>query len=269
MDKASLLAKFAATREEKLLFAHLLDLAERAATHNRLLSGDFLTEAEGNTAQSLLRAAGFSSFFLFGGFPDAERTCPVFLPDYLTRKEVEASPSLAGLLFLSLSVSKYDEAAASFTHRDLLGALMALGVDRNRVGDIRAEGPLAVAVIRESVADYLTENLKKVGRFPVTVEIREDCGALPEQRFEEGFGTVASLRLDAVVAEVFRLSRSEASEAIRRELVALSGLPLCRPDAPVKEGDRLSLRGKGKVVIGETDGLSKKGRIRFKYKRLK
>jgi RNA-binding protein YlmH len=75
------------------------------------------------------------------------------------------------------------------------------------------------------------------------------------------------MRLDAVISSIFSVSRSAACDAINGGLVGVNGIAVIKPDRTVNEGDKLSLRGKGKAIIDSVGGFSKKGRIRFSYRR--
>ena len=242
MDKASLINRYAKTPEQRVMFAHILDLALRSENRNTVESGNFLPESDADTVSDMLRSAGIRNYILFGGCDGAERKCPVFLPDYLTENDITDSPTLAGIAFATAEVNRFDLDRADFTHRDCLGALMGLGIERETVGDIVCSGGKAVIVLKTGVA-----------------ELDDDSVELSD--------TVASMRLDAVCASVFRLSRGAAAEAVGRGLVAVNGSEASKPDAQVTEGDKISLRGKGRAVIGKTAGTSKKGRIRFEYKK--
>jgi RNA-binding protein YlmH len=89
----------------------------------------------------------------------------------------------------------------------------------------------------------------------------------PKRDFIEGYDTVASMRLDAVTASIFKLSRGSAADAIGGGLAAVNGVAVTKPDLAVKAGDKISLRGKGKAVVDAVEGLSKKGRIRFRFRK--
>ena len=267
MDKASLINRYAKTPEQRVMFAHILDLALRSENRNTVEAGNFLPESDVNTVSDMLRSAGIHNFILFGGYDGAERKCPVFLPDYLTENDITDSPALAEIAFATAEVNRFDLDRADFSHRDCLGALMGLGIERETVGDIVCSGGKAVIVLKTSVVELVKNELDSIGRFRVTVSVDDTAVIERHDDCEELSDTVASMRLDAVCASVFRLSRDAAAEAVGRGLVAVNGSEAVKPDAQVTEGDKISLRGKGRAVIGKTAGTSKKGRIRFEYKR--
>ncbi len=267
MDKTTLVERYASTPEQKILYSHLLDLMLRAENRNVVTVSGFLTEAEASGAEGLLRAAGCRDVLFFGGYPEAERKCAVFLTDYCDAEAVQEMPSLAELIFVEAKVNKFDEGEANFSHRDVLGSLMGLGIERDVIGDIMAEGGTAVMVAKSSIADFLKDNLTKIGRYRVGVILHDTYDIVPKTDFLEGYDTVASLRLDAVTASIFKTSRGMAVDAIGGGLVTVNGVVVTKADLTVKEADKIAFRGKGKAVVDALDGLSKKGRIRFRYRR--
>ena len=113
-----------------MLISHLLDLQEKCRAKNVIQSSDFLTPEERAEAERQLINA-----FFFGGFGDAERTCAIFLPDYISKEEVVSDPAIAGISGVKISLSAYDIDGKT-GHRDVLGALMNIGIRREVTGDI-------------------------------------------------------------------------------------------------------------------------------------
>lgn len=269
MDKTSLVDRYSGDPEQRVLLSHLYDLMLRSHDRNLLTVSDFLTERDRRAAEAMLTACGCRNALFYGGYPEAERTAALFLPEYLSEEQITAEPSLAELAFLELKVNRFEASAADLSHRDVLGALMGLGIERDVIGDIVSYGDRAVIVVREKAVPFLTEHLTKVGRYKVDVTVFERYAITPTVDYIEGSDTVASMRLDAVAAAVFSLSRSDASAAIGGGLVLLNGAPVTKADRAVGEGDKISMRGKGKVVIDRIDGRSKKGRLRFRFRKYK
>ena len=147
-------------------------------------------------------------------------------------------------------------------HRDYLGAALGLGIGRESLGDIRIDGETAHVFCLPTVEPLLLEELKKVGRYGVTVSpcVLGEVPA-PTVRTKGLSFTVKSLRLDAVTGAMFGLSRTAAAEQIRLGAVSLNYSVCDRTDAPVKEGDVLSLRGRGKGRLRAVTGRSKKDRL--------
>ena len=124
-------------------------------------------------------------------------------------------------------------------------------------------------MIKKSVLSFVLNSLEKIGRYPVEVKECPDMVFERKDDFEELVDTVASMRLDSVVASAFSLSRSVASDKILAGLVQVNGLTSKKADSEVEEGDKISLKGLGKVHLLKTDGFSRKGRIRIVFRKYK
>ena len=265
MDKNALINRFAENDGEKIKFAHIIDLAQRCEKRNIATSTAFLTEGERARVEMLLGGLGFLNFAFWGGYEDAERTTAVFLPEYIDK----ADNDTADITFVGVEVDKFNKNDAEFSHRDILGSLMGLGIEREAVGDIVAKGGEGHFVLRKSVLPFVLESLEKIGRYPVKVKERPHMTFERKDDFEEKSDTVASMRLDGIVASVFSLSRSTACEKISAGLVQVNVIVLKKTDSDVKEGDKISLKGQGKALLLKTDGFSRKGRIRIVYRKNK
>ena len=260
MDKKSLLDRAARTAQERVLLAHVLDQCERSRKRNAPAHTDFLSPSEARAAEDLLHAAAVhGGYVFFGGYERAERRMLCFLPDW--QDEPDAEDCVAALR----ARWRADEA---LTHRDLLGSLMALGVVRGKIGDILVSPGAADVLVRADAADYLLREWTGAGRVRFRAErIALDALAVPELKVREIRDTVATLRLDAVTATGFSMSRAKAAELIASGRVQLNHRETVKPDAPVREGDVVSARGLGKFELAGVGGLSKKGRTAILVRR--
>ena len=250
------------TEDERLL-AHARDLLQTAANDGYLTHTAFLDLHQRSVLQALQRETGRDTdLFFFGGYPDAERTVALFVPRFFETETPEAlfsaQPELQMLSLLRFEKDRF----SSLSHRDYLGALMGLGIKRELLGDILVDETGAFLVCLESVAAFLLEHLRSAGRATLTGR-KADFFELSqrEEKFTEQFASVASLRLDCVLGAAFGLSRTRASQAIEGGNVYLNSVQTLKPDAHVNTGDKLVLRGKGKAVLFEVRGESKKGRV--------
>ena len=210
----------------------------------------FMTEREQALAENHLRSAGFSSYSFFGGYESAERKVLGLFPF-----DEEPFP-ICGVEF---SFRKSDKLG----HRDFLGALMSLGVERETVGDILVEDGRCVVFLKEEIKDYVTSQIFKIGNVGVKIS-DADFSSLPKGRgFEEKDYTVSSLRLDAVVAAVTGLSREKTKNLILSGSVALNHMDCQNISQSVSERDTLTVRGRGKFVINGVLGETKKHRLRI------
>ena len=229
-------------------------------------NGDFLTLEQQSQAMSFFRNNASRGAFLYGGYEDAERRIPLFMPDYMeVRNEAEAleffakNPEECPLVILRISVPRQEKVALS--HRDYLGALMAEGIRREKVGDILVHPDGAQIIALREMVEYLKDSLTSVGRASIRTEIlgidRVDPGQIIKK--EMSFN-VPSPRLDNVISAVFGISRKSASEAISRGIVFVDGVEMSKPDIKPREGQKLVLRGKGKAIYMGVTGNSRKGR---------
>ena len=256
------------TDDERLL-AHARDLKTQCADNSMLTHTAFLDLHQRTTLKPLEKEQSrYVRTYYYGGYPDAERTVAVFLPAFFEADDVEVffdtQPDENPLTLLRLDKDRFH----ALTHRDVLGALMGLGIKRELLGDIVTDDGGAYVVCLKKAVAFLKEHLTKVGRASVTVKeaLLSDL-TQREAAFEERFASVASLRLDSVLGAAFSLSRTKAAEAIERGVVFLNAVQTFKPDAHVDEGDKLVLRGAGKVILSEVRGESKKGRIHIVLRR--
>ena len=148
------------------------------------------------------------------------------------------------------------------THRDFLGSLMGSGVARETVGDICVGKGQCDFFVTAEVSPYLLQNFTNAGRTKFRLaQIPLAEASIPQSEVKIIKDTLASLRLDGVVSVGFRVSRGLASQAISAGKVSVDGLPCEKPDKPVAEGCKISLRGSGKIKLEKVNGQTKKGRI--------
>lgn len=253
MSKADIIKK-AATTEEKLMLSHMYDLYVKSDRINQPAFSDFLTPFECRRVEECFYGESLVSFF--GGYDDAERKIAVFGqfdPDYHTYPLVKLRIH-----------SKNKEVSG---HRDYLGSILSLGIDRSRIGDIVIFDTYAIVFCMEDMADYIIYNLKKVNNNNVIIEpYYEELVFDDNKRFKEEDFTVSSLRLDCVVSAFTKKSRTMASEFIREKRVFLNYAIGENPSQKISSGDVISVRGIGKGKIYTDNILTKKGRIHIKIK---
>lgn len=257
MTKKELLDRCARSGEERVLLARVLDKLELAQNRGVPAHTPFLSPGEGVSVTDLLNAWGRPRHLFWGGYEGAERTVCVFLPDWQEEEDFLADPE-GPLAAVEAAFPKN----ASLSHRDILGSLMGLGITREKLGDILlpGEGRCQVVALREGAAILLSQ-WEGAGRWKV--KCREiplwELAPKPAQ-VKTIRDTVATPRLDAVLASGFSLSRSKATAYISAGKVAVNHRECLKGDKQVEEGDVLTCRGLGKCVVKEVPGQSKKGR---------
>lgn len=189
----------------------------------------------------------------YGGYAEAERVILMNLPDYAFLQDQNP-----------LTVIRAEKApgAKPLTHRDYLGSLLGLGIKRERIGDILVREDGADIIVLSEIADFILTHYGKAGCVSLNLTQRPiDDLIVPKAERKPVKDTVASLRLDNIIASAFGLSRGKAAEAIGRGLVFVNHVETTKPDFLLKEGDNLTLRGKGKACLTEVGGKSRKDRL--------
>lgn len=242
---------------DELIVSKIEDKIRQCRDGWYVTSTSLLDSHEQALAKQVMMHSADVRTFLWGGYEGAERRMLVCVPSGIPMSDEEA---VEGLLEV-LRVSK-PAISRELSHRDYLGAMLGLGIDRRMTGDILVRDDGADIIILPEIADFLLEEFIQAGRTHVSRELKPLSELiLPEVRTQIIRDTVPSARLDTVIASAFRLPRSKASEAIRGGIVSVDHIECLKPDAKVEEGSVLVLRGKGKAVLKEIGGESKKGRI--------
>lgn len=253
--------------ELEALWARLEDLCRRAE-RGEMAYGAFLSPRELHYASAYLRRKGVA-FADYGGYVGAERRRLYLLPDYMETSEENIS--FDGLLAsfgmdteiraLKIEGSGY----RTLTHRDFLGSMLGLGLDRGVIGDLVVDsesGKWAIAFCDRAIAKFLEQELEKVANDKVRVTPAGEW-KLPPRRFAPIHDTVASPRLDCVVAALCGISREKAREAVCGGLVEIDFESEERPDRSVDSVELISVRGYGRFRILSLRDQTRKGRIRM------
>lgn len=259
-DKKTLLDRVAAMGENRVLLARILDKCTQCETRNVPTHTDFLSPAQQCTAEDLLRAAHTAQrYVFFGGYAEAERKMLFFLPDWADAPDADGAMAfLRGAFHESESPS----------HRDFLGSLTGFGIMREKIGDILVSACSADVIVSAELAPHLLREWNSAGRTPLRVSaITAEELIVPEKTCKIVRDTVAALRLDAVIAAALGMSRAKACDLIRAGRVQKDYRECTKADAPVRQGDVISVRGVGKFELSEVGGLSKKGRTALLIRR--
>lgn len=244
--------------EELLLKKRIAELKKRAEFTDTAEFTDFLTLSEAETARSVLNG---TNHLFYGGFDGAERQMLCIAPD-----TVELTPELFPLCGMRIT-PKSPRFAEELTHRDVLGSVLGLGLERSVIGDIYLKEKEAYLLCAERIAPFLAEQLVQVRHTGVICRVSTAEAEEFVREFRLVTRTVAANRIDAVVAAAFGISRGSSASAISGGRVFVNGRETTAPSTAVKEGDVISLRGTGKVRLKEIGGLTKKGRIQVALER--
>lgn len=253
IEKKKLLQQMS-SEEDKIIISRLYDLA-RSARGGWRASGFFLDPAK---CSRVLTWFGDCEPVLWGGYEGAERNMVSF-------GDADARLERFPIGAVQLTPSAVWEAS----HRDVLGAVMGLGIDRAKIGDILVTEQQAVLFCDKLLSEFLAEQLCSVGRYRVkTREVFLNQVKVPPKKYQELTDTVASLRADCVIAAIYSLPRGKAQEAIASGRVTVNWEEMTSMSLELKEGDVVSLRGMGRSELIKIGGLSRKGRIFISAKRL-
>lgn len=240
--------------EQIELIKRISDLALRCDRNGCLTHSAFLTPAECYLLETRKLPVGEAKLVFSGGRDDCERKVAFFLPYYLQETDFDI-----GEIIKAVKIRSYFGKPG---HRDYLGAVLGLGIERDRIGDLLLFDDTAYLFCLSSVVSVLLRELEKVGRISVkTEQIALTDVPVSERKTKKITFTVKSLRLDAVTGDLFGVSRTLAAELIREGAVTLNYTICEKVDAPVKEGDTLSVHGKGKGRISQIGGRSRKDRL--------
>lgn len=235
--------------EGQALRVRLDELARRAGERWQSVCSRFLAQEERELARRCAGENGVEAAF-DGGWEGAERVQCCFFP-------ADGEPAFTGRW---LRVA-WNPRFGTVDHRALLGSLMSLGMEREMLGDLVIQEGCAYVRAMPELAQRLPMELSRVGGTTVTVQPLEEAPALTPPKGTELRDTVASLRLDSVLASGLRASRSRAAEWIRQGLVQVNHQPTERTDYLLKAGDLLSVRGFGRVRLQEAGAPTRKDRI--------
>ena len=244
--------------EQDLCKKKLIDLSKQANRKGIVLFSDFLNLNELNIYhqnKNLFETKTEVS----RGVPFAERQIVAFIPDALYYDWQYP------ISFLQI-IPSYPKFAEKLGHRDILGSLMNLGIDRAKIGDIFICDDKYFLICEESIASYFMDNLDKI-RHTIVKLVPVSADSLDQQQsIEEKDGIISSNRLDSIIASVYRFSRSRALELFKAEKVFVNGKCMQNPSYRCREEDIISVRGFGRFVFEKETGETNKGRTKIHYK---
>jgi len=225
---------------EKILAQKIKDKIENVQKYNSPQVTDFLDPYQQRFAESFLKSRDDLTYLTYGGYSSAERAKIAVMPKNWLAEAVDLK-----ITFLNIRGSfKFKDVS----HRDFMGAILNLGLKREKIGDFIIEENAAKVAVDSLAASFIINNLKQVNNVSVTVkEISCDEVVVQPEKAKDIKGTVASLRLDAVASLGFGYSRSKIVNVIKADQVKLNWQRANDPASQVKKGDVISLRGRGRI----------------------
>ena len=240
------------TQDDKKWLSRIEDLSDASAAQKTPKFTKFCDERLLYVFNERAPKSKDCRILIWGGFEESERAVIGFFPDF-----IEPDSSMFPISLLKIT------GASGLSHRDFLGSLLGLGINRDMIGDILVSEDLCYVFVYDTIKDFVLLNLIKVASKHVSVCEEDSISALPPKKYEELRGTVSSVRLDCVVSLLARKSRSDTQNLISSERVFLNHSVCTSSSAKLKENDVISVRGFGKARLVAICEETRKGRIRI------
>ena len=245
---------------DKLLAAKLGDMVSRCERDGCPVFSSFLDEHQCALAQQwCARNCGGLRYMLSGGYDGARRRILAVYPDYCEDLITDEFPFVC----LTFTFRKEDK----LSHRDFLGSFMGMRLKREAVGDIVVSEGITQAFVTQVAARLITSETVKIGRVGVKITGDRPFELEQAQQYKEISGTVASLRLDCVVAMAANISREKAAALIRSDKVEVNHFLPSGISHELREGDVLSIRGSGRFILSGIGGETKKCRVHINLRK--
>ena len=253
-------------KDDKILLAQILDKVEMVEKKNKIEYTDFLDLAQIELLQKFINKIKLYNYMIYGGFEQAERKIFVIYPDKFNSVVVEKN--LSNIIQI-IRIELPDDLKGKYTHRDYLGAVIKLGIERKKIGDIIVDQNGADIIADKDVVKFLIDNLGSLTRFSKsTISVQNIEGLRPvEIKKEELEIIVSSMRLDNVISELARCSRNKALDIINTERVFINFECETKKTKQVKTGDMITIRGKGRFFVKEIIGQTRSGRTVIKIEK--
>lgn len=239
---------------------HIRDLAKRCYQTNMYTFSDFLALGDLSDFLELEREFSYVPYSVWGGNEACERKMIRFGSEDMLGYE-EAFPIVA--LEIKPVIDKFSD---DLNHRDFLGAIMNLGIERDTLGDLFVRDNKAILFCESKMSEYIKDNLYKIRHTQVKVSEISDIDSLTVSEKKEMSVSVASERIDGVISHVFNLSRSESATMFATGKIFLNGRLMENESRKLIPGDIVSVRGYGKFEFSEFGGISRKGKQYVKVK---
>lgn len=235
---------------EKLIIAKLDDKIRNCKTKNKIVNTEFLNLYQKQIIQKRLNELKIKNYIFYGGFEEAESKVLILFPEKLEKEIVEKS---LDNIINAIKVTLPNELKSKYKHGDYLASLMRLGLVRERIGDIIVYEDEAYIIALKENAEYIKNSLKEFTKFKKAeieiIKLEEINSKLPEM--EEIVIHTSSMRLDSVVSEIAKCSRSKADELIKNERVSINCKYEYKSSKQVNVGDVIIVRGSGKYIVND------------------
>ena len=258
MNKIELLKDYK-KQEDKMCLSQVLDKIEFSSTREKIEYTDFLDMYQISLVENFLRKTKISNYELYGGYEEAERKILILYPEKYDKKMIEKNYNK---MIRVVRVILPEEEQGKYNHRNYLGGIVKLGLNRQKVGDILVSNDGADIIVINDFAEILKKEIGLLTRFEKSnIEIEEiESLRKKEIRVEEIKIIVPSLRLDNIVSDLAKTSRNKAVQIINQERVFINGQNETKQSKQIKINDIITIRGKGRFIIKESVGNTRSGR---------
>ncbi|MBQ7595685.1 MAG: hypothetical protein IJU45_03355 [Clostridia bacterium] len=245
--------------DEELLLSVINDKILECENNSVITNTDFLDLRKQSIAVSYLKRKKGVRWLLWGGYENAERKIIIFLPYYVENFFDYIKTNKSDIPLVLFRADKDD--FSSLSHRDYLGSILGLGIKREKIGDILVDEKGCFFFALPVISAYISSNLSKAGRGTLSISIKEDIEELNyTPNIKQKVCFIQSPRLDSVCSAVFSLSRSKASEFIEKGLVFVNDEQILKADHKLKVPDKIVIKGRGRAILKDDTGRSKKDR---------
>lgn len=260
MNRQEILSKYEG--EEALLVSKLLDKIEFVEKRNSIENTDFLSLHQRGILEKVLKMISYKNYIIYGGYENAERTMVILYPEKLETVFETGLFDYHNIMQV-IRIVLPNEMRGKYSHRDYLGAVVKVGIKREKVGDIVVSLDGADMIVSEEVVSYLITNLSELTRFSKSkfeVCKIEELNIVPP-KIEIVKIIIPSMRVDSIVSEIIRTSRSKAMEIIDEERVFINSELVTKNAKILKENDMITVRGKGRFRVKQILNSTKKGNL--------
>lgn len=258
MNKEETLKEYK-NQEDRVLLSFILDKIRFVETKNKIENTNFLGMYQIELVEKFLKKIKFNNYCLWGGYETAERKILILYPEKYTHEMIEKNIKII-ISIIRIELSEHEK--GKYTHRNYLGGIIKLGLERDKIGDILVNDKGADVIVLEESKKFLITELPMLKRFEgsnITAESIENLKHV-EPKIEEIKIIVPSLRLDNFVSDLARTSRNKAVDIIKSERVYLNGNLEIKTSRQIKKNDTITIRGKGRFIVKELSGTTRSGR---------
>ena len=258
MNKQEILSGYK-DQNEKFLISFILDKIKFVETRNKIENTNFLDMYQLELVETFLKKTNNSNYLFWGGFEQAERKSLILYP---TKMNVTMISKNYSKIMEVIRIDLPEKDQGKYFHRNYLSAIMKLGIEREKIGDILVENSGADIIVLNEVGDFLTRELPMLKRFEdskIYIKSIENLNQI-EVKTKDFKIIVPSLRLDNFVSDLAKTSRTKALDIIKNERVFVNGKLETKISKSINIEDTITIRGKGRFVVKELTGTTRSGR---------